>query len=184
MANVIEFLRHLLSDTADQEAYRADPSGYLTAHGFDDLAGEDVVEALPLVRARLDELVAAELPASLPPTSPGPEETELDAARRQIDHLLAGPEPAADEPADIVDEEHDEGGAEHHEHEHEHDEHEHQHHEHEHHEHEPEHESDEHEQHQQDEGEHQEHERRDQEQIEREHREPEGPQGEDFGISW
>jgi hypothetical protein len=173
MANVIEFLRHLLSDTADQAAYRADPGGYLTAHGFDDLAGEDVVEAMPLVRPRLDESIAAELPTSLPPASPGPDETELDAALRQIDHLLAGPEPLADEPADVAVEadegEHDEAADHEHQHEDEHEHHEPEHHD----EHEQAHREPEH-----DEGEHQAQERRDQ------GHEHEGPQGEDFGISW
>lgn len=92
MANVIEVLRVLIVDDGERAKFGTDPSGYLVAQGLDDLAGEDVAEALPIVCDRVPDDLAESVRGRLgdtPPVSPGPEESELEAAIRQIEFVIA-----------------------------------------------------------------------------------------------
>jgi hypothetical protein len=92
MANVIEVLRVLLVDEGERARFGTGPTDYLVGQGLDDLAGEDIVEALPLVCDRLPDDVARSVRDRLgdrPPVSPGPEESELEAAVRQIEFATA-----------------------------------------------------------------------------------------------
>lgn len=86
MANILEFIRTVLTDADAQGAFRADPTGYLERAGFVDLTGEDVVEAVDVLRRSLPEPLATALSAfgqgELPPVRPVAEESELDAAAR------------------------------------------------------------------------------------------------------
>lgn len=89
MANILEFLRTVLTDADAQGGFRADPTGYLDRAGFADLTGEDVVEAVEVLRRSLPEPSAAALSAfgdsaELPPGRPLAEESELDAAARVL----------------------------------------------------------------------------------------------------
>jgi hypothetical protein len=69
MPNILDFVRGLLTDTEEQKRFAEDARGYVTEHGFADLSGEDVTEAL----RRLT-----------PAPRPEPGETELDAAVRLL----------------------------------------------------------------------------------------------------
>ncbi len=92
MANVIEVLRVLLIDEGERATFGSDPTGYLLGQGLSDIAGEDVAEALPRVCERLPDDVAGSVRDRLgdaPPVSPGPEESELEAAIRQIEFATA-----------------------------------------------------------------------------------------------
>src|SRR3954451_9908283 len=90
MANILEFLRGLLTSGDEQERFISNPHGYLTAHGFEDLSGEDVAEAIRAVARTLPDDVAARLApfhsdgGDLPPVRPQIGESELDAAVRQL----------------------------------------------------------------------------------------------------
>jgi hypothetical protein len=105
MANILEFLRGVLTDDEAQRLFLADPEGYVSRSGFGDLTGEDVVEAIAVLRRSLLPDVASRLAAfederTLPPVRPSFDERELDAAVRQLRHaveLVGGAEPA-DEP--------------------------------------------------------------------------------------
>ena len=90
MANILEFLRGLLTSSDEQSRFAGNPHGYLTAHGFDDLSGEDVAEAIRVVARTLPNEVAESLgpfhadDGQLPPVRPQIGESELDAAVRQL----------------------------------------------------------------------------------------------------
>src|SRR5882757_5740836 len=90
MANILEFLRGLLTSGDEQQRFAGNPHGYLTAHGFDDLSGEDIAEAIRAVARTLPNEVSDRLApfhsddGSLPPVRPQIGETELDAAVRQL----------------------------------------------------------------------------------------------------
>src|SRR5689334_641817 len=90
MANILEFLRGLLTSGDEQQRFAGNPHGYLTAHGFDDLSGEDVAEAIRAVARTLPPDIAERLAPfhsdddSLPPVRPQIGESELDAAVRQL----------------------------------------------------------------------------------------------------
>ncbi|MGI8663353.1 MAG: hypothetical protein ACR2LQ_09115 [Acidimicrobiales bacterium] len=92
MANILELLRDVLTVGDEQRRFASDPHGYLTTHGFGDLSGEDVVEAIRSLRRTLPADVAARLEpyedgeALLPPVRPLGAESELDAAVRQLQH--------------------------------------------------------------------------------------------------
>jgi hypothetical protein len=90
MAHVIDLLTRLLSDEGAQAAFDEDPVSYLLANSQGDMAGEDVVEALPLVRQRLSEEQASALesPRGRPQVSPIGAESEVDAAVRQISFAI------------------------------------------------------------------------------------------------
>jgi hypothetical protein len=90
MAHVIDLLTTLLSDEGAQAAFDEDPISYLLANSQGDMAGEDVVEALPIVRTRLPEQQAAALesPRGRPPVAPVGAESEVDAAVRQISFAI------------------------------------------------------------------------------------------------
>lgn len=93
MANILEFLREVLTDEESQRLLRADPEGFVTRAGFGDLTGEDIVEAVAVVRRSLgpelaDALVAFEHETDLPPVRPGFEERGIDAALRQLHHAV------------------------------------------------------------------------------------------------
>jgi hypothetical protein len=93
MANILEFLRGVLTESDAQETFRADPGGYIDEAGFVDLTGEDVVEAVLVLRRSLPDDLAARLTAfedddALPSVRPGPEETELDAAVRMLNFAI------------------------------------------------------------------------------------------------
>ena len=78
MPNILDFVRALLTDTAEQERFAEDARGYVTEHGFADLSGEDVAEAIRRLTPTLPDGMET------PPPRPEPEETELDAAVRQL----------------------------------------------------------------------------------------------------
>ncbi|MEY2448554.1 MAG: hypothetical protein QOH79_2030, partial [Acidimicrobiaceae bacterium] len=61
MANILEFLRGLLTSGDEQQRFAGNPHGYLTAHGFDDLSGEDVAEAIRAVARTLPTELADRL---------------------------------------------------------------------------------------------------------------------------
>src|SRR3954451_12348747 len=90
MANILEFLRGLLTSGDEQERFISNPHGYLTAHGFEDLSGEDVAEAIRAVARTLPPDLASRLApfhsddGELPPVRPQIGESELDAAVRQL----------------------------------------------------------------------------------------------------
>ena len=89
MANILEFLRNVLTERDTQHAFRADPVGYLQNSGFADLTGEDVVEGVAVLRGSLAEPVATGLDpfvlrVGLPAAGPVGGETELDAAIRML----------------------------------------------------------------------------------------------------
>ncbi|MEO7556175.1 MAG: hypothetical protein ABIV94_06175, partial [Acidimicrobiales bacterium] len=105
MANILEFLRAVITDGDEQRRFAASPREYLIAHGFDDLTGEDVVEGISALRSSLPDDVAAQLSAydgsehPLPEVVPGPGESELDAAIRVLDHVtVLNPAGASDLP--------------------------------------------------------------------------------------
>jgi len=94
MANILEFLRGVLTEPDAQEAFRKDPEGYVDDAGFVDLTGEDVVEAVLVLRRSLPDELADRLGAfedddDLPSVRPGPDETELDAAVRMLAFAIA-----------------------------------------------------------------------------------------------
>jgi len=83
MPNILDFVRGLLTDPEEQKRFAEDARGYVTEHGFADLSGEDVAEAL----RRLT-----------PMPRPEPGETEFDAAVRLLRFAISrssanGPEP-------------------------------------------------------------------------------------------
>ena len=93
MANILEFLRGVLTDAESQRLFRSDPEGFVTRAGFGDLTGEDVVEAVAVLRRSLLPHVAAALAdfedeSRLPPVRPSFNERELDAALRQLHHAV------------------------------------------------------------------------------------------------
>jgi hypothetical protein len=107
MANILEFLRGVLTEPDAQESFRADPGDYIDKAGFVDLTGEDVVEAVLVLRRSLPDELAARLTAfedddTLPPVRPGPEETELDAAVRMLNFAI---DEAGDTTADATESE-------------------------------------------------------------------------------
>ena len=89
MANILEFLRGVLIDAEIRDAFLADPTGFLQRTGFGDLTGEDVAEAIAVVRRSLPEPAAAALAAfedddDLSAVRPQAGERELDAAARVL----------------------------------------------------------------------------------------------------
>jgi hypothetical protein len=93
MANILEFLRGVLTDAESQRLFRSDPEGFVTRAGFGDLTGEDVVEAVAVLRRSLLPHVAAALAdfedeTRLPAVRPSFNERELDAALRQLHHAV------------------------------------------------------------------------------------------------
>src|SRR5438105_10552541 len=113
MANILEFLRGVLTSQDEQLRFRGNPHGYVTAHGFADLSGEDIVEAVKAMRSSMSPEIAAALAPyegnedGLPPVRPLVGETDLDAAVRQMLFLASltpaptaapAPEPPAPEP--------------------------------------------------------------------------------------
>lgn len=116
MANILEFVRGLLTSSDEQQRFAGNPHGYLTAHGFDDLSGEDVAEAIRAVARTLPDDVSDHLAPfhsaddSLPPVRPQIGESELDAAVRQLQFAtsltpasaLATVEPVEAEPEPVV----------------------------------------------------------------------------------
>jgi hypothetical protein len=96
MANILDFLRTVLVDEGAQRSFRHDPAGYLKEGGFGDLTGEDVAEAMNVLRRSLPEPVAAGLAPfgapdgteGIPPFRPVGVETELDAAARVLAYAI------------------------------------------------------------------------------------------------
>jgi hypothetical protein len=90
MANILDFLRGLLTDGGAQQRFNGNPSGYVADHGFTDLSGEDVTEAIRVLARTLPEDTSARLSCytngdgELPPVRPQHGESELDAAIRQL----------------------------------------------------------------------------------------------------
>ena len=86
----MEFLRGLLTDASEQKRFAGNPLGYVTAHGFPDLSGEDVSEAMRVVALTLPDGAGDRLACysqggdAIPPVRPQIGETELDAAVRQL----------------------------------------------------------------------------------------------------
>ena len=60
MANMLEFLQGLLTNPQEQSMFVDDPPTYLAMNEFDDMSGEDVVEAMAFVVESLPDLTATE----------------------------------------------------------------------------------------------------------------------------
>ena len=106
MANILEFLRGVLIDPGSQSSFRADPAAHLETAGFGDLTGEDVVEAVAVLRRSLPADVADALAPfddedHLPAVRPATDERELDAAVRILTFAVTrvGAAAAVDAPA-------------------------------------------------------------------------------------
>lgn len=83
MTSLLEFILNLLRDPVAQEQFKADPQQALRDHGFDEVCGQDVHDALPLV---VDNVLVSGTGGALP--SPRPGEDHYDIAIRQIDHIV------------------------------------------------------------------------------------------------
>jgi hypothetical protein len=93
MANILEFVRGLLTDPEAQRLFRSDTDGFVARAGFDDLTGEDVVEAILVLRRSLPPDVAAALgdfddESRLPRIRPSFDERQLDPALRLLHHAV------------------------------------------------------------------------------------------------
>jgi hypothetical protein len=92
MTTILEFLSDLMTDESSQQAFLSEPIDYLELHQFSDLSGEDVAEAIGVLRLSLPDDMAERLDAydgggaGLPPVRPTAGETDLDAAVRQLTH--------------------------------------------------------------------------------------------------
>jgi hypothetical protein len=90
MANILDFLRGLLTEADQQQRFEDDPANFVTASGITDLSGEDVAEAIRvLVRTLPPETGARLAPyvrddGDVPSVRPQVGESELDAAIRQL----------------------------------------------------------------------------------------------------
>ena len=86
MANILEFLRGLLTNADEQQRFAGNPHGYVTSHGFADLSGEDVTEAIRFVYRSLPDDLAQRLSVyegdsgDLPPVRPQVGESALDVS--------------------------------------------------------------------------------------------------------
>ncbi len=101
VTSLLDFLRNLLGDPAERAQFDLDPEAYLRDHGFDDLDGHDVYDAVGLVCDTLPPSVAQEISSSYrtggnrvevnqsgpPPVHTQPHETDLEAAIRQISYV-------------------------------------------------------------------------------------------------
>ncbi|GGU71517.1 IniB N-terminal domain-containing protein [Lentzea flava] len=83
MTSLLEFILTLLRDPVAQEQFKANPQQALRDHGFDEVCGQDVHDALPLV---VDNVMVSGTGGNLP--SPQPGEDHFDIAIRQIDHIV------------------------------------------------------------------------------------------------
>lgn len=83
MTSLLEFILNLLRDPVAQEQFKANPQQALRDHGFDEVCGQDVHDALPLV---VDNVLVSGTGGPLP--SPQPGEDHFDIAIRQIDHIV------------------------------------------------------------------------------------------------
>jgi hypothetical protein len=83
MTSLLEFILNLLRDPVAQEQFKANPQQALRDHGFDEVCGQDVHDALPLV---VDNVMVSGAGGALP--SPQPGEDHFDIAIRQIDHIV------------------------------------------------------------------------------------------------
>jgi hypothetical protein len=90
-------LRGVLFDESEQSAYLADPSGYLAAHGYDELDHDDVSEAMTLLADSLPADQAALLTSSgdaagfgATATAPAPPSdlAPVDQAVHTINHFV------------------------------------------------------------------------------------------------
>ncbi len=88
MANILDFLHGLLTDGGAQHRFKGNPAGYIADHGFTDLSGEDVTEAIRVLARTLPDETSARLSSytngygELPAVRPQHGESELDAAFR------------------------------------------------------------------------------------------------------
>jgi hypothetical protein len=95
MANILHFLRDLLENEETQQRFEHDRVGLLKEQGLGDLSGEDVVEAVRQIRHDLTGEAAARLggyadeSGATPPARPLVGESELDAAVRQLVHVVS-----------------------------------------------------------------------------------------------
>ncbi len=101
VTSLLDFLRNLLGDPAERAQFDLDPEEYLREHGFADLDGHDVYDAVGLVCDTLPPSVAQEISSSYrtggnrvevnqsgpPPVHTQPHETDLEAAIRQISYV-------------------------------------------------------------------------------------------------
>ena len=105
MANILDFLRGLMTNGREQEQFGVGPEEYLASHGYADLSGEDVTEAMRVLTPALPADVGSKLSCyvdddgSLPSVRPQMDETELDAAVRQLRFAVALAATAVDEQA-------------------------------------------------------------------------------------
>jgi hypothetical protein len=97
-------LRGVLFDEAEQSAYRADPGGYLAAHGYDGLDHDDVAEAMTLLADSLPADQAAMLTsgaeggfgspaAPAPPSDLAPVDQAVLTINHYVDTVREAPEP-------------------------------------------------------------------------------------------
>jgi len=92
MNSLLEFLRDLLNDADERAEYERNPEQYLREHGFADLCGDDVRDAMVLVRDNISTgsgpvSVTQHMPPPPPPAEALPGETDLDSAIRQLNYV-------------------------------------------------------------------------------------------------
>ncbi len=104
MANILDFLRAVLTDADSQSAYRADPAGYVVWAGFGELTREDVTEGIKALQPSLGEPASSALAGFGDEAGPGSEpnegESELGAAIRVLS-LAVGRASLGGDDADI-----------------------------------------------------------------------------------
>jgi hypothetical protein len=103
VTTLLDFLRNLLNDPAERAAFNVNPEAYLREHGFEDLSGHDVHDAMGLVCDTLPPRVALQVGdyyrtggnrvevnqsgQAPPPVHTQAHERDLDAAIRQINYV-------------------------------------------------------------------------------------------------
>lgn len=87
--SLLELLSDLATDPLEQAAYSQDPATYLGDHGYSDVTGQEIAEAMGLVAETLPPWAAA----GIRPLSIAEGDDGLESAVRQLDHLVdtAGP---------------------------------------------------------------------------------------------
>jgi hypothetical protein len=95
MANILEFLRGLLTNDTEQQQFGRDPYDYLTTRGVTDLSGEVVVEGIRALVRTLPPDTGSHLSPyvdgnnGVPSPRPRVGESEVDAAVRQLQFAIS-----------------------------------------------------------------------------------------------
>ncbi|KAA0235079.1 MAG: hypothetical protein JJLCMIEE_01498 [Acidimicrobiales bacterium] len=101
--SLLELLSDLAADPVEQASYNQDPASYLDNHGFGDVTGQEIAEAMSLVAETLPPSAAA----GIRPLSVTEGDDGIESAVRQLDHLVDTAGPSRDvfvsDPASTVD---------------------------------------------------------------------------------